>query len=132
MTRPAKPAAKSVGKPDTKPDPQSFLAPLAKLTARHPGLEGQVLWAAEVEDGWQVQDDTAELLDAEEIPFYVEGLLMEGFGLLWQAMAEMGDPAPDHILLMVWEQTATPPPAPLAAEGWVILSSGRWDAGPPV
>ena len=66
---------------------QAFLAPLRRLAARHPGIEGQVLWAAEVADGWAVQDDTAEMLDAEEIPFYVEGLLMEGFGLLWQAMA---------------------------------------------
>ena len=105
----------------------AFLAPLARLAARHPGIEGQVLWAAEIEDGWQVQDDAAEMLDAEEIPFYVEGLAMEGFGLLWQAMAELGDTAPDHILLMVWEPGATPPPAPMAAEGWSILSSDRWE-----
>ncbi len=56
---------------------QAFLAPLKRLAARNPGIEGQVLWAAEVEDGWQVQDDTADMLDAEEIPFYVEGLLVE-------------------------------------------------------
>ena len=112
------------------PNPEVFLAPLARLAARHPGIEGQVLWAAEGEDGWQVQDDTAEMLDAEEIPFYVEGLLMEGFGLLWQAMAEAGDTAPDHILLMVWEHSANPPAAPEPADGWVILSSGRWNAGP--
>ena len=105
----------------------AFLAPLARLATRYPGIEGQVLWAAEVDAGWQVQDDAAEMLDAEEIPFYVEGLAMEGFGLLWQAMAEVGDTAPDHILLMVWEQGTTPPPAPEAAEGWAILSSGRWD-----
>jgi hypothetical protein len=105
----------------------AFLAPLTRLAARHPGIEGQVLWAAEVEDGWQVQDDATELLDAEEIPFYVEGLAVEGFGLVWQAMAETGGTAPDHILLMVWEQGSTPPPAPQAAEGWAILSSGRWD-----
>lgn len=109
------------------PTPEAFLAPLARLAARHPGLEGEVLWAAEVEEGWQVQDDATEMLDAEEIPFYAEGLMMEGFGLLWQAMAEAGTTAPDHILLMVWEQGATPPPAPEAAEGWTILSSGRWD-----
>ena len=124
----SKPAAKPAAKPAT--DAQSFLAPLAKLVARHPGLEGQVLWAAEVEDGWQVQDDTAEMLDAEEIPFYVEGLLMEGFGLLWQAMAGADEHVPDHILLMVWEQSANPPAAPEPAEGWVILSSGRWNTGP--
>ncbi len=113
---------------NSTPTLETFLAPLARLAARHPGIEGQVLWAAEVEEGWQVQDDAAEMLDAEEIPFYVEGLAMEGFGLVWQAMAETGDTSPDHILLMVWEQGATPPPAPVAADGWAILSSGRWDA----
>lgn len=114
----------------TSPTPlDAFLAPLARLAARHPGLEGQVLWAAEVEDGWQVQDDATEMLDAEEIPFYVEGLLMEGFGLLWQSMAETGESQPDHILVMVWEQGASPPPAPEPAEGWSILASGRWDGG---
>ena len=107
----------------------AFLAPLARLAARHPGIEGQVLWAAVGAEGWQVQDDAAELLDAEEIPFYVEGLMMEGFGLVWQAMAEAGAGKrdPDHVLVMVWEPGATPPPAPEAAEGWTILASGRWD-----
>ncbi len=110
----------------------AFLAPLKRLAARHPGIEGQVLWAAEVEDGWLVQDDAAELLDAEEIPFYVEGLLMEGFGLVWQAMAEAGEARrdPDHILLMVWEPGMTPPPAPVPAEGWTVLATGRWDGTP--
>lgn len=108
----------------------AFLAPLTRLATRHPAMEGQVLWAAEVADNWQVQDDAAEMLDAEEIPFYVEGLLMEGFGLLWQAMAEAGGAAPDHVLLMVWEPGATPPPAPEPAEGWVILAAGRWDGAP--
>jgi hypothetical protein len=107
----------------------AFLAPLARLASRHPGIEGQVLWAAETAEGWQVQDDATELLDAEEIPFYVEGLLMEGFGLVWQVMAEAGDgkSTPDHVLLLVWEPGTTPPPAPGAAEGWTILASGRWD-----
>ena len=126
MTKPtANPAANPAA--NSAADAQSFLAPLARLAARHPGLEGQVLWAAAVQDGWQVQDDTAEMLDAEEIPFYVEGLLVEGFSLLWQAMAEAGDHSPDHILLMVSEPGAVPPAAPEPAEGWVILASGRWD-----
>ncbi len=108
---------------------QAFLAPLKRLAARHSGIEGQVLWAAEVEEGWQVQDDTADLLDAEEIPFYVEGLLVEGFGLIWHVMAEAGEGRrdPDHVLLMVWELGTPPPPAPTAAEGWIILDSGRWN-----
>lgn len=115
----------------TSPSPfDAFLAPLNRLAARHPNVEGQVLWAAEVDEGWQVQDDAAEMLDAEEIPFYVEGLLMEGFGLLWQSMAESGETVPDHILVMVWEQGASPPPAPEPAEGWTILAQGRWDGAP--
>ncbi len=113
----------------TAPDLQAFIAPLSRLAARHPGLEGQVLWAAAVEDGWQVQDDTAEMLDAEEIPYYVEGLLEEGFGLSWQAMAETGEGKrdPDHVLIMVWEPGLTPPQAPDPAEGWMVLGSGRWE-----
>jgi hypothetical protein len=113
---------------------QAFLAPLKRLAARHPGIEGQVLWAAEVEDGWQVQDDTADMLDAEEIPFYVEGLLVEGFGLIWQVMAEAGEGRrdPDHVLVMAWEPGTTPPPAPTPAEGWVLLDSGSWDGAPPL
>ena len=108
---------------------QAFLAPLKRLAARHPGIEGQVLWAAEVDEGWQVQDDTADMLDAEEIPFYVEGLLVEGFGLIWQVMGEAaeGRRDPDHVLIMVWDAGTTPPPAPTAAQGWVVLTSGRWD-----
>ncbi len=115
----------------SSPALDAFLAPLARLAARHPGIEGEVLWAAEAEDGWQVQDDATEMMDAEEIPFYVEGLLEEGFCLLWQAMAEEGDSVPDHILLMVWEKGTSPAPAPEAAEGWAILSSGRWDGADP-
>lgn len=123
-----RPCAMACGMTDA-PTPEVFLAPLARLAARHPGIEGQVLWAAQGEDGWQVQDDTAELLDAEEIPFYVEGLLMEGFGLVWQLMAEAGEGKrdPDHVLVMVWEPGANPPPAPEAAAGWTVLASGRWD-----
>ncbi len=116
------------------PDLQTFLAPLKRLAARHPGIEGQVLWAAEVEEGWQVQDDTADMLDAEEIPFYVEGLLVEGFGLIWQVMAEAGEGRrdPDHVLVMVWDPGTMPPPTPTPAEGWVILDSARWEGGPPL
>ena len=132
----ANPSASAKPSPSANPSAAAaaFLAPLARLAARHPGLEGQVLWAAEVQDevqdGWQVQDDTAEMLDAEEIAFYVEGLLIEGFGLLWQAMAEAGGQVPDHILVMVWQPGTTPPPAPDPAEGWVVAASGHWNGTP--
>jgi len=105
-----------------------FLTPLARLAARFPDVEGAVVWAAG--ENWAVQDDTTELLDAEEIAFYAEGLLMEGFGMIWHAMAEASAPKePDHILLMFWQGDA--PPAPEPAEGWVIMAQGEW-AAPPV
>lgn len=102
---------------------ETFLAPLARLAARHPDVEGAVIWGDAT--GWQAQDDTTELLDAEEIAFYAEGLLMEGFGMIWQALAEVGTPKePDHILLFFWQGDA--PPAPPAAEGWTIIATGTW------
>ena len=63
-----------------------FLAPLARITLKHPDLEGEVIWANGLD--WQAQDDAEGLLDAEEIPFYAEGLLMEGFAMQWQVLAE--------------------------------------------
>jgi hypothetical protein len=105
---------------------EAFLTPLARLAAKHPDVEGAVVWAEG--DEWQAQDDTTELLDAEEIAFYAEGLLAEGFSLIWQAYAPVEHPKdPDHILLMFWQGTAPPPPGP--QEGWVVMAEGRWHAG---
>jgi hypothetical protein len=107
---------------------ETFLAPLARLTARFPDVEGAVIWAEG--DRWQLQDDQTEMLDAEEIAFYAEGLLMEGFGMIWQAMAEAATPKqPDHVLLMFWQGSAPPPPAP--PPGWVVTAQGAWMAPPP-
>lgn len=101
-----------------------FLTPLARLTERFPSVEGAVVWADD--NGWQVQDDSTEMLDAEEIAFYAEGLLMEGFRLIWQAMADADTPkTPDSIVLMFWEGTAAPPP-PEPPAGWVVMSQGAW------
>jgi hypothetical protein len=106
---------------------EAFLAPIVRLATRFPHIEGAVVWADE--DRWQVQDDTTELLDAEEIAFYAEGLLLEGFGMIWQAIADTSSPKePDHILLMFWQGVAPEPP-PKPAEGWVVLSQGAWAAG---
>ena len=111
-------------------DIQTFLSPLARLAARFPDVEGAVVWGDA--SGWQVQDDATELLDAEEIAFYAEGLLMEGFGLIWQAMAEADAPKePDHVLLMFWQGPASPPPPPPAPAGWVVMAEGRHDATGP-
>ena len=108
-------------------DIETFLAPLARLATRFPDVEGAVIWGDA--DGWQVQDDSTELLDAEEIAFYAEGLLMEGFGMIWQAIAEAGTPKePDHILLMFWQGPAPEPP-PEPGAGWLILAQASRAAG---
>lgn len=99
-----------------------FLAPLAKLAAKHPDLEGEVIWA----DGpdWQAQDDAEGLLDAEEIPVYAEGLLIEGFHMQWQSLADSDAPKdPVHIRLFFWQGQATPPPP---EPGLTLLASGTW------
>ena len=97
-------------------DIESFLTTLATLATRFPAVEGAVIWAEG--DAWAVQDDTTELLDAEEIAFYAEGLLLEGFGMIWQAMAETSRPRePDHILLMFWQGSTAPPRPSLRRAG---------------
>ena len=104
---------------------ETFLAPLAKIADRFPDIEGAVIWADG--DHWQPQDDDTERLDAEEIAFYAEGLLQEGFSMIWQALADTAAPKDAaHILLMFWQGTAPPLAAP--PEGWLILSQGAWSA----
>ena len=100
-------------------DIETFLARLARLAAKFPDVEAVVVWGDE--DGWDSQDDTSELLDAEEIAFYAEGLLIAGFSMLWRAIAEDVSPkVPDHIVLMFWQGNAPKPPEPEA--GWLILA----------
>jgi hypothetical protein len=106
-------------------DIASFLTPLARFAARYPDLEGAVVWGDA--GGWEAQDDTTELLDAEEVAFYAEGLLLEGFSMIWQAMAAADSPKqPDHILLMFWQ--GAEPPATQPSEGWLILAHDKWTA----
>lgn len=102
---------------------EAFLAPLAKLLAKHPDLEGEVIWSEGPD--WQAQDDTEALLDAEEIPFYAEGLLIEGFHMQWQVLAETSAPQdPVHVRLFFWQAEATPPaPEP----GLLVLAFGTWN-----
>lgn len=90
-----------------------------------------MIWASGT--GWQDQADSTDLLDAEEIAFYAEGLLLEGFHLHWQLCA--GDGAPRFVRLFFWQdQRPAPIPLPLAL---TLLAEGHWptadtpDAPPP-
>ena len=81
---------------------QTSLAPLAKLALRHPLVEGQAIWWEEGD--WQAQDDEEAMIDGEEIAYYAEGLLAEGFGLHWQVLAEADAPKePVLVLLFLWQ-----------------------------
>ena len=100
-----------------------FLAPLARITLKHPDLEGEVIWANGPD--WQAQDDAEGLLDAEEIPFYAEGLLMEGFAMQWQVLAETEAPKdPVHIRLFFWQTGGATPPAP--EPGLCLFACATW------
>lgn len=105
----------------TAPTPhQAFLAPLAKLALRHPDLEGQAIWW-EAGD-WQAQDDEEAMIDGEEIAYYAEGLLAEGFGLHWQVLAEADAPKdPVLVLLFLWQSPETPE-LPGPGPDWVVLA----------
>lgn len=102
---------------------QTFLAPLARLALKHPDLEAEVIWAR---DGlWQAQSDDAEFLDGEEVPYYAEGLLLEGFALHYQVLAEEDAPKlPAHIRLFFWQ--ADPPELPAPEAGLVLTGSATW------
>ncbi|WP_430465634.1 hypothetical protein [Tabrizicola sp.] len=99
---------------------QAFLAPLTKLALRHPDLEGQAIWW---EGGdWQAQDDDEAMIDGEEIAFYAEGLLDEGFGLHWQVLAEVEAPKePVLVRLFLW-QSGEAPKVPPADPGWLVMA----------
>ncbi len=107
-----------------------FLAPLLRLGLKFPDIEAHVLWAEGVE--WQPQDEAEEGLEGEEIAYYAEGLLLEGFGLVWFALAGEDSPAePEHVLLYFFEDPAAPTPSlPAPPEGWQIMAQGRWPADP--
>lgn len=105
---------------------QTFLAPLARLALRHPVVEGQAVWW---EDGlWQAQDDDDAMIDGEEIAFYAEGLLAEGFGLHWQVFAEVEAPKePVLVRLFLWQGGETPA-VPAPDDGWRVIAEDRLDA----
>lgn len=96
--------------------PDAFLAPLAQLILHDPEIEAHVLWYT---DG-QWPDASEETLDSEEVCFYAEGLLDEGFHLIWQIIGEPDEPA-QAILLLVWQGDAPPPPV-----YGPVLQQARW------
>lgn len=105
------------------PPHDAKLAPLVRLGQRHPEVEGQAVWW---EDGvWQAQDHSDDMIDGEEIAFYAEGLLAEGFGLHWQVLADRDAPKePAVVLLFLW-QSGPAPTLPPVEDGWLVLSSGE-------
>lgn len=101
--------------PAPKTPEEEFLLPLAQLALRQPGIEALVFWGGE---GWP--PEPSEALESEEIAFWAEGLLPEGFALEWRIIAAPDGSTPDHIRLYAWE--AGDPPPPEAG----VLSSARW------
>lgn len=87
------------------PAPES-LNPLAALCRKHPTLEAQVIWA---EGGdWQPQEDDDAGLDGEEIAFYAEGMVLEGYACAWQVL---GIGAPEFVRLFFWMGDMPPLPS---------------------
>ena len=103
---------------------EAFLEPLGRIARRHRDIEGLVFWGGA--EGWE--PSPSEALEAEEIAFYAEGLLAEGFSFCWQALAEAGAPArPVLVRLYFWQGAAPPPPLP--GPDWVVTAEGRHPPG---
>lgn len=101
---------------------EAFLARLANAARAHPEIEGLIFWGGP--EGWK--PSPSEALEAEEIAFYAEGLLIDGFSMDWALVAEAEALAePDHLRLCFW-QDGDPPPALLP--GWRAIDGGRWTA----
>ncbi|MFP5478830.1 MAG: hypothetical protein ACLGIE_03925 [Alphaproteobacteria bacterium] len=99
---------------------EAFLAPLARHARKLPHLEGLVFWGGA--EGWDT--NPSEALEAEEIAFYAEGLLEDGFRMRWTLMASADAPdQPDHLRLEFWQDDS---PAPDLPSGWVALDGGGW------
>ena len=95
---------------------ETILAPLAQIARKTKTVEAYVYWH---KDGaWS--DAAGESLDTEEIVFYAEGLLIEGFGLAWDHMSDPG--LGDHIRLCFWQ--GHQPALPDLPSGATRLASG--------
>jgi hypothetical protein len=95
---------------------EAFLQPLAKIARKHRDIEGLVFWGGE---GWAASP--SEALEAEEIVFYAEGLLIDGFHMDWALVAD--DAGPDHLRLCFWQEGGPPPSV---AAPWRVEAQGRW------
>lgn len=102
----------------------SCLQPLNRLALRSPALEGQVIWWEEGD--WMAQDDASDMLDGEEIAFYAEGLLMEGFALHWQAYAEVEAPKEALLVRLFFWQGSPAPQVPSPDDGWLVVAEGGY------
>jgi hypothetical protein len=99
---------------------ETFLAPLADIARRQRQIEGMVFWGGA--GGWG--DRPSEALEAEEVVFYAEGLLLDGFHMDWVLVADATGAA-DHLRLCFWQEG---PPPPALLPGWTVLDTGRWAA----
>ncbi len=101
---------------------EAFLARLAKVARKYPEIEGLVFWGGA--EGWN--PSPSEELEAEEVAFYAEGLLIDGFNMDWTLVAETGlETEANHLRLCFW-QDGDPPPALLS--GWHAVDGGHWTA----
>jgi hypothetical protein len=99
------------------------LAPLARLATAFPEMEGQVIWWQD--SCWQAQEEEDELLFAEELTFYAEGMLAEGIALRWQALAEAEAPKMP-VLVRLFFAEGPLPALPAPEPGWVVQSEGAY------
>jgi hypothetical protein len=77
---------------------EDALKPLVQLCRKHPQLEAQVIWADAGD--WHPQEEEDEGLDGEEIAFYAEGMVQEGYSCAWQVL---GQGAPEFVRLFFWQ-----------------------------
>ena len=98
-------------------DLETLLDPLTGLIRKHKAIEASVLW---LRDGvWS--DATGDPLETEEIVFYAEGLLMEGFSMAWDHVTLPG--LGDHLRLCFWQ--GADPALPPLDPGMVRLGHGQ-------
>lgn len=91
---------------------------LTKTAHRFAELDAQVLWWRDGE--WDDADE--DLIEAEEMPFYAEGMLMEGFSCAWQVLGDEEGPAGCRLYFWTKGDSA---PLPALPEGFTLLASGQ-------